>query len=339
MLDLRPGIAIIIRKTRMQGLLARWATRGQAKFLLKAAKAQERARSRAEVTSQTLEDADEEFDSLEAEDDTYQQALAKLQQAVDFGLPIQVVDREFVPNFDFARFEVVIVIGQDGLVANAAKYVGDVPIVAINPDPKTIDGILLPFQLKDARRVVGRVLDGKFTTRDVTLAEANLPGGQKLLAFNDFFIGAKSHVSARYRLWMEHVGRSTAPSHDPETQSSSGIIVSTGAGSTGWLSSVFNMAAGIVRFHDGTPVAQPKLGWEDRQLLWVVREPFASKHSTANRVMGMVDEQSHLVVESLMPSGGVIFSDGVEPDFLEFNSGAIARVGVSSQRARLVWKA
>src|SRR5688572_14312111 len=184
MLDLRPGIAIITRKTRMQGLLARWATRGQARFLLKAAKAQEKARSRAQVTSQTLEDADEEFDFLETEDDTYQQALAGLQQAVDFGLPIQVVDREFVPNFDFARFEVVIVIGQDGLVANAAKYVGDVPIVAINPDPQTIDGILLPFQLKDARRVVGRVLDGKFTSRDVTLAEVNLPGGQKLLAFN-----------------------------------------------------------------------------------------------------------------------------------------------------------
>jgi NAD kinase len=339
MLDLRPGIAIITRKTRMQGLLARWATRGQAKFRLKAAKVQEQARSRAQVTQEALAAGDEDFDSLEAEDDTYQQALAKLHQAVDFGLPIQVVDREFVPNFDFARFEVVIVIGQDGLVANAAKYVGDVPIVAINPDPKTIDGILLPFQLKDARRVVGRVLDGKFTTRDVTLAEANLPDGQKLLAFNDLFIGAKSHVSARYRLWMETVGRSSAPSHDPETQSSSGIIVSTGAGSTGWLSSVFNMAAGITQFYGGTAGARPQLRWEDRQLLWVVREPFTSKHSTANRVMGLVDEQTQLVVESLMPAGGAIFSDGVEADFLEFNSGAIARVGVSAQRARLVWKA
>jgi NAD kinase len=338
MFDPRPGIAIVTRKTRMQGLLARWATRGQARFRLKAARMQEQARSTAQVTSQALEDADAAFDSLEMEDDTYQQALARLQQAVDFGLPIQVVDREFVPNFDFARFEVVIVIGQDGLVANAAKYVGDVPIVAINPDPKTIDGILLPFQLKDARRVVGRVLDGKYQTRDVTLAEVNLPDGQKLLAFNDFFIGAKSHVSARYRLWLEQAGRST-PVHEPETQSSSGIIVSTGAGSTGWLSSVFNMAAGIAQFCGGAPGAPPKLRWEDRQLLWAVREPFISKHSSAKNVMGVMSDAVHLVVESLMPGGGVIFSDGVEADFLEFNSGAIARVGVSSQCARLVWKA
>src|SRR5205823_5606414 len=140
---------------------------------------------------------------LESEDDTYQRAIGRLHTAVDFGLPIQIVDREFVPNFDFARFEVVVVIGQDGLVANAAKYVGEVPIVAINPDSRTIDGILLPFKLSDARRVVGRVLDGKFTTRDVTLAEVNLPDGQKLRAFNDFFLGASSHVSARYKLWTE----------------------------------------------------------------------------------------------------------------------------------------
>ncbi len=41
------------------------------------------------------------------------------------------------------------------------------------------------------------------------------------------------------------------------------------------------------------------------------------------------------VIESLMPSGGVIFSDGVEADFLAFNAGAIATVRASERRARL----
>ena len=36
-----------------------------------------------------------------------------------------------------------------------------------------------------------------------------------------------------------------------------------------------------------------------------------------------------------MPSGGAIFSDGVESDFLEFNSGAVARVRAAPKRARL----
>src|SRR4051812_7407569 len=143
MLNIRPGIAIITRKTRMQGLLNRWATKGAAKFRLKQSKLQEQARSKQQVTDAMLAASDADYDLLEAEDDSYQRAVARLQQFVDFGLPIQLVDREFVPNFDFARFKVVVVIGQDGLVANAAKYVGDVPIVAVNPDPKTIDGVLL----------------------------------------------------------------------------------------------------------------------------------------------------------------------------------------------------
>ena len=159
--------------------------------------------------------------------------------------------------------------------------------------------------------------------RDVSLARATLHDGQTLLAFNDFFLGAKSHVSARYQL---RVG------HRSEEQSSSGILVSTGAGSTGWMSSVFNMAHGVAGFV-GTQMSQRirKMKWEDRSLLWAVREPFISQTSRAGLVMGSITEGEELVVESLMPSGGVIFSDGVESDFLEFNGGTIARLTVAAQ--------
>jgi hypothetical protein len=78
------------------------------------------------------------------------------------------------------------------------------------------------------------------------------------------------------------------------------------------------------------------MNWEDRQLLWAVREPFRSKHSSADLVAGLLNEGSELVIGSQMPTSGVIFSDGVETDYLEFNSGSIARFTVSKQRARLV---
>jgi len=55
------------------------------------------------------------------------------------------------------------------------------------------------------------------------MARARLNDGQELLALNDLFIGRRTHVSARYAL---RVGDYV------EDQSSSGIIVSTGAGST-----------------------------------------------------------------------------------------------------------
>ncbi len=130
-------------------------------------------------------------------------------------------------------------LGQDGLVANTAKYAGAQPIVAVNPEPIRFDGILLPFLPDQARTAVGQVLDAKAAVREVTLADATLNDGQRLLAFNDLFLGARSHVSALYRIVC---GKRS------ETQSSSGVLVSTGAGSTGWISSVFNMASGCDEF-------------------------------------------------------------------------------------------
>ncbi|MSR57475.1 MAG: NAD+ kinase [Planctomycetaceae bacterium] len=327
---MRPGIAIVTRPTRMAGLLQRWATRGAAKFALVTAKRAVAARAPATVgfSEQALQaSVEREYVDLVSEDDAYHASLSNLAQTLDFGMPVQFVDRNFLPNFDFARYEVVVVVGQDGLVANAAKYVGDVPIVAVNPDPQRIDGILLPFQLEAARDAVAGVLAGRARTRDVTLAEVNLHDGQRLLAFNDLFVGCNSHVSARYRLQVDR---------HKEQQSSSGILISTGAGSTGWLSSVFNMAAGVAQWLGGVPPERPQLNWDDRQLVWAVREPFVSRSSQAKLVIGRVPEGRELVVESLMPAAGVIFSDGVEADFLEFNTGAIANIGVSGQRARLV---
>jgi hypothetical protein len=223
----------------------------------------------------------------------------------------------------------VIAIGQDGLVANTAKYVGDLPIIGVNPDPSRYDGVLLPFVVNEARAAVKRTLAGKSRIRLVTLAEVNTNDGQRMLAFNDFFLGRGGHVSARYTL--EARGQS-------ESQSSSGVLVSTGAGSTGWLSSLFNMTNGFNSLSGKEPIPRVELAWEDRRLVWAVREPFASRHSGAKLVTGLLAEGEELVIGSQMPTIGVIFSDGVEADFLEFTSGTIARFSVSRQRAHLVGK-
>jgi NAD kinase len=343
------GITIVTRPTRLEGLRQKWGTVGQAKFLLRAAHAhadlaaaEAAAKLAAPATRQRWNKNDTadkavvprnqamvevSFGMYEHEEIAYQSALDQLQQDLDFGLPVKVLDRSFVPNFDFSRSAVVVVLGQDGLVANTAKYVGDLPIVAVNPDPERIDGVLLPFQIEDGRRTVASVLDGRYHSRSVTLAEVNLNDGQRMLAFNDFFVGASSHISARYTI---HVGDAAEP------HSSSGVLVSTGAGSTGWMSSVFNMAAGVAHVLGGDVENRIKLDWEDRRLLWAVREPFVSKASQATLVAGTLAEGDAIELESLMPSGGVIFSDGIENDFLQFNTGTIARIAASQQRARLV---
>ena len=225
--------------------------------------------------------------------------------------------------------DVVVTIGQDGLVANVAKYVGAQPLVPVNPDPERFDGQLLPFGVAQARAAVARVLDGTARRRPVTLAEVRLDDGQRLLAFNDLFIGARSHVSARYAI-------GTGGDAALEAQSSSGVIVSTGAGSTGWLSSVFNMAAAVAAFTGGTAGTPPTLAWDDPRLVYVVREPFVSKHSRAGVVAGLIAPGASLTIRSQMPTDGVIFSDGVEADALAFGSGAVAHIGAAAQRTQLV---
>ena len=300
-------IVVVTRPTRLEGLEERFNSKGQAKFY--------------------LESSGADFSDYEREHDAYRRSLEALRRAVDFGLKLQVLDRGFLPTYLFTDRDLVVAAGQDGLVANAAKYVGRQPIVGVNPDPERFDGILLPFQVGGARAAVGRALEGKARLREVTLGEAVLGDGQRLLAFNDLFIGAASHVSARYRITA---GGRTEP------QSSSGVLVSTGAGSTGWLSSVFNMAAGVAAAFGGGRVEPVRLDWEDPRLLYAVREPFRSRRSGVSIAAGLIEEGGELVLESEMPSGGVIFSDGVESDRLAFESGAVARIRAAARRARLV---
>lgn len=329
MLRATERVTVITRPTRLSGLLQRWGTRGQAKFRFRANKMAALARAgqleqAANVQKQT---DDVDFDLLEDEDEVYRDAVSRLTRDLDLGIPVQVIDRSFMPNYDFSMSAAVVVLGQDGLVANAAKYVGDAPIIGVNPDPDRYDGVLLPFQMAGARNGLRTVLAGKSRIREVTLAEVKLQDGQQMLAFNDFFIGVRSHVSARYKISVNS---------RTESHSSSGVLVSTGAGSTGWMSSVFNMAAGIAAAQGRNRIDPPRLNWNDPRLLWAVREPFVSRTSQAGLVCGTLESGAVMVVESMTPENGVIFSDGIEADALEFNAGTIATIGVADRKARLV---
>lgn len=314
-------LVLVTRKTRLEALVERFNTVNQAKFY--------------------LGQAGLDFADYQREHDAYRRALDRTLAALALGLPVQQLERALVPTYLVGPGDVVVVLGQDGTVANAAKYVGERPLVGVNPDPERFDGVLLPFRVDGARRAVEAALAGKARLRHVTLAEAVLSDGQRLLAFNDLFLGARTHVSAHYRLRLaggasQKVSAGTATGPAWERQSSSGVLVSTGAGSTGWLSSVCTMASAMSERLGGGPLPPLRLEWEARELAFVVREPFVSKHSQAGLTSGTVRQGAPLEVESLMPSGGVIFSDGVEDDALGFTSGLVARVQPAAQRAHLV---
>ena len=263
---------------------------------------------------------------------------------------MQTIDRSFLPNFSFGPKDIVVVIGQDGLVANTVKYLDGQPVVGVNPDPARWDGQLLPFHVRDLGKIIREVFQGARQKKFVTMAKAALNTGDVLYAVNDIFIGPQSHISARYNISIG--GHS-------ENQSSSGIIVSTGVGSTGWLKSLLAGASGIVQnigtnaakqvqqelLPTGKPariepqarlVPRSEFSWDSQYLCFTVREPFPSKTTSASIVFGRITARAPLVLVSQMPEHGVIFSDGIEKDFLEFRSGCRATITIAEKRGCIV---
>jgi NAD kinase len=320
-------VVLITRETRLEGLVKRFNTRSQAKFYVNSSLALGEANQKHPKTKNSNAD----FSLFEQEHETYTYVVEKLKQQIREVYKLQVIDRAFLPNFIFSPQDIVITVGVDGLVVNTAKYLSGQPLIAVNPDPEHIDGVLTPFTVDDVMPTLAFVHEGQENYKRITMTEATLQDGQSIRACNDLFIGAATHVSARYRLGY---------GFPDETQSSSGIIVSTGVGATGWISSVYHMTNRILR--DQQPnlyISQPKLDWEAEKLLFAVREPFVSKTTTANIVTGVITKQQPLVIESQMENNGVIFSDGIESDFLAFNAGMMATINIAEQKTNLVIKA
>ncbi len=296
-------VIIITRRTRFEDLVALYNTEDQAAFV--------------------IESRGDDFNDYRAEHNTYQKVLKDIEATLFSAARIQMLEREFLPNFIFGKDDIVIVVGQDGLVANTVKYLNGQPIIAINPEPSRYDGILLPFLAKDIKLIFDDVLNGKNNSKAITMAKATLNDGQELLAVNDIFIGPRYHTSARYQL--DYNGQS-------EQQSSSGIIVSTGLGSTGWLASIVAGAQGVL----GTKTENQNFAWDANYLKYAVREPFPSNVTGTKLIYGKVNSKKTMTVASRMANNGIIFSDGMIDDTVEFNSGAIVELGIATKQGQLV---
>ena len=296
---------LVSRKTRMQELIQRFNTWPQARFYLEHNK----------VDAQ---------DYL-AEHDLYQKRLQQAEQVLKSQGPFQMLERHLLPNYQFSKEDIVVVIGQDGLVANTLKYLHEQPVIAINPDPQRWDGKLLPFEIGDLPEALQATLTDRASDKTITFAEAKTNDGQRMLAVNDLFVGPNSHISARYALkWKDKY----------ELQSSSGVIISTGFGSSGWLQSILSGAMKITDTKDHP--LQNGFAWNDQRLQFTVREPFPSNNTGVELTFGSISRDAPLIIESMMPEKGVIFSDGIESDYLEFNSGSIVTIGVSETQGRLI---
>lgn len=309
-MDTNQKIILVTQRTRLEDLIRRYNTFGQAEFI--------------------ISHNGGDFTDYRLEHETYRCAVQTALSALQAFGRVQVLDRDLVPNYLFGKQDIVVALGRDGLVANVLKYLPDgQPLIGVNPDPKRWDGQLLPFFPEDLSKILPEVIRRSRNTQSITLAQATLNDGQVLRAVNDLFIGRQTHASARYEI-SQGAAR--------ENQSSSGVIVSTGLGATGWLKSILAGASGIARFCGVSQTVALADAFDSSApaLYYTVREPYPSASTGADMVFGRITARSPLQIVSNMPENGVIFSDGMEQDFLQFNSGSSVTISIADQKGYLV---
>ncbi|MDQ4087435.1 MAG: hypothetical protein M3177_05435 [Pseudomonadota bacterium] len=295
MVTLSPRAVFVTRETDYELLLARHATREQARFF--------------------LESRGDRLDVLEARHDMFRETLRIARALVPEEWRQAQVRRADFDRFLFAPEDVVVAVGQDGLVANVAKYLDRQPVLGINPAPDLYDGILVRVPLLALREALPAAAAGAAAVERRTMVEAVLDNGERLLALNEVFVGHRSHQSARYRI---------AAGGEDEDQSSSGLIAASGTGATGWARSI--MEATRKRLN---------VGIEEPAIAYFVREPFPSV-STGTRVRAGKVGGGGFSVTSRMNDGGVIFADGIEQDFIPFDWGRQVRIRPADRRLSLV---
>ncbi|HYH76340.1 MAG TPA: hypothetical protein VD841_02395 [Arthrobacter sp.] len=295
-----PRIVIVHRRTELQELLDRHATRGQAEFFL-------RTRGR------SIQDVQARHDRLAA-------ALASLRAAVPAEWRQAEVERADLSRFLLTAEDIIAVVGQDGLVANAAKYLNGQPVIGIDPEPGANPGVLVRHSPHAAVGLLQEAaLAGpaeRLRCYELSTVTARLDDGQELSGLNEVFIGHASHQSARYLL--------TTPGGQTERQSSSGLIVSTGTGATGWCAS-------IALERGGRPLPAPA----DSTLAWFVREAWPSPITGTSLTEGALEAGQALRI-TVSSDQLVVFGDGMEDDRLTASWGQEITVQLGDRPLRLV---
>jgi len=294
---LAPRAVVVHRRTEYDELLAHHGTRGQAEFFLRT-----RGRDIAEV-------------------DTRHAAIQRARQHVASALPAEwrrgTVERADLGHFLFAPDDIVVVVGQDGLVANTAKYLTGQPVLGLDPEPRINPGVLVRHPVEDCAPLLAMVAAGRAHLEQRAMVEAVTDDGQRLLALNEVYLGHPGHQSARYRLELPDGAR--------ERQSSSGVLVGTGTGATGWCRSAWQER------HSTLTLPQP----HESGLCWFVREAWPSPATGTAHTEGLLTGLQTLQI-SAESDGLVLFGDGIEADRICLSWGQSATFRVATDRLALV---
>ena len=295
--SLPPRVVVVVRPTELEGLLLRHGTREQARFFL-------------ETRGRTIDEAAERHEMQ-------QTAIHAVGAQIPVAWRRAKVLRAELDRFLFETEDIVIALGQDGLVANVAKYLHGQLVIGVNTAPQLFEGVLVRNPPSAVGDLLAQATSDKLQVTARSMVQASTSDGVSLVALNEIFVGHRTHQSARYTLKI--AGKS-------ERQSSSGLIVCTGTGSTGWAKS-------ISLGREGCP-SLPTAASPD--LSFLVREAWPSVSTGANLTSGILAEGQTLQITSEMNDGGAAFGDGIEDDRIDLPYGQVLTLTRAATTLRLV---
>ena len=221
--------------------------------------------------------------------------------------------REILNKKLFQNKDLIIVVGGDGTFLRVSHFIFDkTPIFGVNSDPRYKEGFFMAAMKKDFEKKIKKIVKNNFEMKKIQRLEAYI-GNRKIqeLALNEFYVASeKQHHTARYFLSVR--GKK-------EKQKSSGILISTAAGSNAWIKSA---GGKILPLNSG-------------KFEYLVREPYCGRVSArcglANGILNK-NEKLEVVFES---SKGVLIADSLGNEH-KFKAGQKVMVKISKNLLYIV---
>jgi len=202
--------------------------------------------------------------------------------------------------------DLAISIGGDGTFLSAAHYIKDIPILGVNSNRERSEGALTTIDLSQLNKKLKEIIENKSLIKNYTREKVQIIKKNKKidteLALNETFFGnVNPHHTTNYEI--EYNSKI-------ESQRSSGIVISTGTGSTAWY-----YAAG------GFPFSREK-----RQLRFKIRELYRRKLHKPTIKKGKMKKDEKLTIVSKM-NHAIIAIDSIRTYLINKNDKVEISVG------------
>jgi len=209
-----------------------------------------------------------------------------------YNVDYTISKRERLNKKLFQNKDFVIAVGGDGTFLRASHFIFDkIPVLGVNSDPRYKEGFFMAATKKNFNGIMEKILKNDYKIKKLHRLEAYI-GKKKVpeLALNEFYVSSeKEYRTARYYLTIR--GKR-------ERQKSSGIIISTAAGSYAWIKS----AGG------------KQLPLNLDKFEYMVREPYCGRISAkCVLVNGILDKDEKIIVKFEL-GDGILIADSLSEE-------------------------